>query len=237
MDKIEFKKKHLLLVDDETDILELLRYHFSQEGYIISCAVSGEEALKRVESDRPDLIILDILLPGMNGLEVLNALTRNPKTKHIPVLILSAKSDETDIITGLELGASDYITKPFSSKVLLARVRANLRSSTGKKDIQEILKFGDIAIYPRQYRVTVQDKPINVSAAEFGILEVLAKNPGWVFSRAKIADAIHSDDYSVTQRSVDVHIYGLRKKLGPARDCIETVWRAGYRFKVQNKTY
>ena len=235
MEKITAVKKHLLIVDDDPDILELLRYHFSNEGFKVSCVENGEKALKVLKAVTPDLIILDIMLPGIDGLEIIKVIFSNPKTRDIPVIILSARTEETDIIIGMELGASDYVTKPFSVKVLMARARALLRNFPGYDEgihrVQDVQRAGDITLHPSQLKVSVREKSVELTPVEFNILSFLAKKPGLVFSRHQIANATHNDDYAVTERSVDVQIYGLRKKLGSARDCIETVWRVGYRLK------
>ena len=236
MEKITSAKKHVLIIDDDPDILELLRYHFSNEGYKVTCLESGERAIRFLKTRVPDLIILDIMLPGIDGLELIKMIIGNPKTSAVPVIFLSAKSDETDVIIGMELGASDYVTKPFSIKVLIARARSLLRGSgyfdhdTGGK--QEVQRAGDITLHPSQLKVSVHEKSVELTPVEFSILSFLAQNPGLVFSRQQIANATHNDEYTVTERSVDVQIYGLRKKLGSARNCIETVWRVGYRLKT-----
>lgn len=232
MSKIISKKKHILIVDDDPDILEALNFHLSSEGYQISCFNNGEDAITCAKTKRSDMIILDIMLPGMDGFEVLSHLKRNANTKDIPVIILSVKSEDTDIVISIELGAFDYITKPFSMKVLSARIRSIFRDSLSESnELQEVIKAGEITIYPEKFRVTVQNTPVNLTSSEYGILRFLAKKPGIVFSREQIAEAIHDNDFPVTARSVDVQIYGLRKKLGPLRHCLETVWKVGYRLK------
>lgn len=235
MKKISAGKKHILIIDDDHDILELLKYNLSNEGFKVTCVENGEKALKFLKTRTPDLIILDIMLPGIDGLELIRIIGRNPKTRNIPVIFLSAKNEETDIVIGIELGAADYITKPFSVKVLIARIRALLRNfECYDEDFSlknEVQRAGEITLHPSQLKVSVRERSVELTPVEFNILSFLAKNPGLVFSRHQIANAIHNDDYSVTERSVDVQIYGLRKKLGPARDCIETVWRVGYRLR------
>jgi two-component system phosphate regulon response regulator PhoB len=236
MKKITAPKKHLLIVDDDPDILELLKYNFSDEGFRVTCVENGEKALKFLKTRKPELIILDIMLPGIDGLEVIKILNSNPKTRDIPVIILSAKTEETDVVIGIELGAADYVTKPFSIKVLIAKVRVLLRNNvTYHEDAgryKEIHRAGEITLHPSQLKISVRERSVELTPVEFNILSFLAKNPGLVFSRHQIANATHNDDYSVTERSVDVQIYGLRKKLGPARGCIETVWRVGYRLRA-----
>jgi two-component system, OmpR family, alkaline phosphatase synthesis response regulator PhoP len=225
-------KQKILAVDDEEDILELLRFNLTKEGFSVVCAGSGEDALKSALSKRPDLILLDLLLPGMDGLEVARRLKNDPSTKDIPVIMVTAKGEEADIVTGLEVGAEDYITKPFSRKVLIARVRAVLRrKASAPTDDQEVLSVHDLTIHPGRREVLVKGKPVVLTFTEFGILNFLARRPGWVFTRSQIVDAVKGDEYFVTDRAVDVQIVGLRKKLGSAAKAIETVRGVGYRFK------
>ncbi len=225
-------KQKILAVDDEEDILELLRFNLTKEGFAVLCATSGEEALKSALSSRPDLILLDLLLPGMDGLEVARRLKSDPSTQDIPVIMVTAKGEEADIVTGLEVGAEDYITKPFSRKVLIARVRAVLRRKTAAPvDDRDVVSVHDLVIHPGRRDVLVKGKPVALTFTEFGILNFLARRPGWVFTRSQIVDAVKGDEYFVTDRAVDVQIVGLRKKLGNAGKTIETVRGVGYRFK------
>lgn len=224
--------KKILAVDDEEDILELLTFNLTREGYQVVSAATGEAALKAVSGDMPDLIILDLMLPGIDGLEVARRLKNDPSAKNIPIIMLTAKGEEADIVTGLELGADDYITKPFSPRILAARVKAVLRrDAKDALDESSVIHIHDIVIHPGRHEVTVQGKPVPLTYTEFGILQYLAARPGWVFTRAQIVDAVRGDDYFVTDRSVDVQIVGLRKKLGTAGKSIETVRGVGYRFK------
>jgi len=225
-------KQKILAVDDEEDILELLRFNLTKEGFAVLCAASGEEGLKTAHSQRPDLILLDLMLPGMDGLEVAKRLKKEEATKDIPIIMVTAKGEEADIVTGLEVGAEDYITKPFSRKVLIARVRAVLRrKAAGPADDQEVVSVHDLTIHPGRREVLVKGKPVVLTFTEFGILSFLARRPGWVFTRSQIVDAVKGDEYFVTDRAVDVQIVGLRKKLGSAAKVIETVRGVGYRFK------
>ena len=225
-------KEKILVVDDEEDILELLRFNLSREAYQVLCAVSGEEALRLVPSEIPSLIVLDLMLPGIDGLEVTRRLKNDPKAKSIPIVMLTAKGEEADIVTGLELGADDYITKPFSPRILVARVRAVLRRKV-KGPVEEASAFQihDLVIHPGRHEVLVSGEPVQLTFTEFAILNYLARRPGWVFTRFQIVDAVRGEDYPVTDRSVDVQIVGLRRKLGPAGKFIETVRGVGYRFK------
>ncbi len=228
--------KTILVVDDEADILQLIQYNLEKEGYKTLTTASGEEALREAHRHLPNLIILDLMLPGLDGIEVCKQLRSTEDTKYIPILMVTAKSEESDIITGLEVGADDYITKPFSPKVLIARVRAILRRSR-RNPIDEgrepYIKIHDIQIDTSKHEVTVADQPVSLSVTEFAILEFLARNPGWVFSRNQIIGAVKGEDYPVTERSVDVQILGLRKKLGEQGRMIETVRGIGYRMKEE----
>jgi len=225
-------KEKILVVDDEEDILELLRFNLLREGYNVSCAASGEEALRLAQSEIPDLLVQDLMLPGIDGLEVTKILKNDSRTRDIPIVMLTAKGEEADIVTGLELGADDYITKPFSPRVLVARVRAVLRRKVKEyKEETPVLRIHDIVIHPGRHEVLVNDKPVQLTLTEFGILNYLARRPGWVFTRSQIMDAVKGEDYFVTDRSVDVQIVGLRKKLCNAGKYIETVRGVGYRFK------
>jgi two-component system alkaline phosphatase synthesis response regulator PhoP len=225
-------KERILVVDDEEDILELVRFNLAREGYEMFCTTSGEEALEIARKKYPDLLVLDLMLPGIDGLEVAKILKSDVKTKDIPIIMLTAKGEEADIVTGLELGADDYVTKPFSPRIMVARVRAALRRKV--KDLPEeesSVKIHNLEIHPGRREVLVDGKPVQLTFTEFAILNFLARRPGWVFTRFQIVDAVRGDDYPVTDRSVDVQIVGLRKKLGPAGKYIETVRGVGYRFQ------
>lgn len=225
-------KERILVVDDEEDILELVRFNLAREGYVLICTTSGEKTLEIARKEHPDLLVLDLMLPGIDGLEVAKILKNDVKTKDIPIIMLTAKGEEADIVTGLELGADDYVTKPFSPRVLVARVRAALRRKVKDSPEEESpVKIHNLEIHPGRREVLVDDKRIQLTFTEFAILNFLARRPGWVFTRFQIVDAVRGDDYPVTDRSVDVQIVGLRKKLGPAGKVIETVRGVGYRFQ------
>jgi len=226
-------KENILIVDDEEDVLELVRYNLAKEGYGTEIATSGEEALKKVKLRSPDLVVLDLMLPGINGLEVCKKLKSDSKTGHIPIIMLTAKGEEVDIVTGLELGADDYVIKPFSPKILIARIRRILHRTISRDLEKSPVKIYDLTIDPARRQVLIKDSPVDLTFTEFNILYALAKRPGMVFTRYQIVDALHGDDYIVTDRAVDVQIVGLRKKLGPCSDYIETVRGVGYRFKDQ----
>lgn len=227
------EKKQILIIEDEEDIRELVRYNLEREGFRVSEAESGEDGLEMIPAKKPDLILLDLMLPGKDGLDICRELKRNEDTANIPVIMMTARGEESDIVTGLELGAEDYVVKPFSPKVLVARVKAVLRrkETVTAESEDGILHIYDISIHPGRHEVTVKGKPIDLTASEFSILEFLAKRPGWVFTRYQIVDAVHGEDYPVTERSVDVQIVGLRKKLKKSGEYIETVRGIGYRFR------
>jgi two-component system phosphate regulon response regulator PhoB len=224
--------KKILVVDDEEDILELIKYNLKMDGFDLTAVLSGEKALEKAHKQTFDLIILDLMLPGINGLDVARKLKADPKSCSTPIIMLSAKGEEADIVTGLELGADDYMTKPFSPRILQARVRAVLRRQT-KSPVDELAPVGifDLKINPGKRKVEVGGKQIALTFTEFQILYFLARRPGWVFTRNQIVDAVKGQDYNVTDRSVDVQIVGLRKKLGSCGKYIETVRGLGYRFK------
>jgi two-component system alkaline phosphatase synthesis response regulator PhoP len=224
--------KHILVVEDEEDIRELLRHNLAKEGYTVSSAATGEEGLRRARAETPDAVLLDLMLPGVDGLEVCRALKRDKKTEKIPIVMVTAKGEEADIVAGLELGADDYITKPFSPKVLVAHLRAVLRRRARPPVTSDsVLRVRTITIDPGRHEVKVGEKPVDLTFTEFRLLQLLAGRPGWVFTRYQIVNAIRGDDYIVTDRAVDVQVVGLRKKLGPVGKWIETVRGVGYRFK------
>ncbi|SMC97691.1 two component transcriptional regulator, winged helix family [Desulfocicer vacuolatum DSM 3385] len=225
-------KEMILIVDDEEDILELIKYNLAHEGYTILTAMSGEDAIKIATQSQPDLIVLDLMLPGIDGLEVTRYLRGQPGTHDMPIVMLTAKGEESDIVTGLELGANDYISKPFSPKVLIARIRAILRRrKKDAVDAAEIRQEGDLIIDRKRHTVTLMGEAMDLTVSEFELLSFLANKKGWVFTRNQIVDAIHGDNYAVTERSVDVIIVGLRKKLKTHASLIETVRGVGYRFR------
>ncbi|MBU2509751.1 response regulator [bacterium] len=224
-------QKTILLVDDEEDILELLKYNLTREGYNTVCATTGEKALKIVGSTDLDLMVLDLMLPGVDGLEITRIIKNNPATAGIPIIMLTAKGEEADIVTGLELGADDYITKPFSPRILLARIKAMIRrKNVAPMESEEVITIHQMKIHPGRREVMVEGETIKLTYTEFQVLHYLAKRPGWVATRTQIVDAVRGTDYFVTDRSVDVQIVGLRKKLGSSGKYIQTVRGVGYRL-------
>jgi two-component system phosphate regulon response regulator PhoB len=225
-------RKNILVVEDEEDILDLLSHHLGREGWVVTPARTGEEAIKLVARKRPDLIVLDLMLPGLDGLEVCRMLKKEPATVRIPIVMLTAKGEEADIVAGLASGADDYVTKPFSIKVLIARIRAVLRRHhEPAPDSSATVRIHDLEINPGRHEVLIKGKPVEMTFSELRILHCLASRPGWVMTRDQIVNAVRGEDYSVTDRAVDVQIVGIRRKLGHRADYIETVRGVGYRFK------
>ena len=226
-------KERILVVEDEEDILALVHYNLVKAGFIVDTAVSGEEGLQKALQLRPDLVVLDLMLPNIDGLEVCRQLRTNLDLSEIAIVMMTAKGEEEDIVKGLEYGADDYIPKPFSPQVLIARIKAVLRRKVpGKRDRNETpIVVHDLTIDPRRNRVTAAGKDVDLTVSEFKLLSLLAAKPGWVFSRTQIVDAIHGEGYAVTDRAVDVQVVGLRKKLDVCGTYIETVRGVGYRFK------
>ena len=221
----------ILVVDDEEDILKLVDYNLSREGFRVQCVDTGEKALAAAAEQTPDLIVLDLMLPAVDGLEVCRRLKSDESTADIPVVMLTAKGEEADIVAGLELGADDYVTKPFSPRILVARAKAVLRrNQTEPVGETELIVRHGIRIDPGKYTVAVEDRPVDLTITEFRILHCLARRSGWVFTRYQLVDVSRGEDSEVTDRSVDVHIVSLRRKLGAAGSHIETVRGVGYRF-------
>ena len=225
-------REQILLVEDEDDILEVIRYNLEKDGYRVKAVPDAESAERELASNMPDLLVLDLMLPGMGGLDLCRTLKTDPRTASLPIVMLTARTEESDIVSGLELGADDYITKPFSPRVLIARVRAVLRRKReAKRPGDETLKVHDLLIAPKRHEVRYRGKPVELTATEFKLLHFLARHPGWVFTRDQIVDNVRGEDYAVTDRAVDVQVVGLRRKLGDAAEYIETVRGVGYRFK------
>lgn len=221
-----------MVVDDEEDIVELVRFNLTREGYAVTGVFSGEEALKSFKAGFYDLVILDLMLPKMDGFSVAKRMKRDTSLAIVPIIMMTAKAEESDIVAGLEIGAEDYITKPFSPRVLVARVRSVLRRSYQiKMHSKPVIKSEALMIDMRRHAVFVKGHPVNLTYTEFELLSFLAARPGWAFSRSQIVDAIRGFNCAVTDRSVDVQIVGLRRKLGPYSHCIQTVRGVGYRFK------
>ncbi|NQV38775.1 MAG: response regulator [Candidatus Marinimicrobia bacterium] len=227
-------QKHILIVDDEEDILELVKYNLEINGFQTTCVTNGEQALKKASIHHPDLIVLDLMLPNIDGLNVCRILKGDTETKSIPILMLTARGEETDIVKGLEIGADDYVTKPFSPQVLVARVKALLRRySESVADENGVITIHDLTIHPEKREVKIGERLIEFTYTEFQILHLLSSRPNIVFTRYQIIDAVRGDNYPVTDRTVDFQIVGLRKKLGKAGRFIKTVRGVGYRFYLE----
>lgn len=233
-------RQTILIVEDEEDIQQLVSYHMIREGFFVKCADTGEDGLRIFSSEDVALVILDLMLPGIDGLQVCRRIRQMGDGRPVPVIMLTAKGEERDIIEGLEAGADDYITKPFSPRVLVARVKAHLRreeelrAGTREKKGRMRLPMG-LEIASDLHRVTLDGKSIELTVTEFDTLLFLASRPERVFSRQQIIDEIRGYGHVVTSRSVDVHIHGLRKKLKQAGSLIETVRGVGYRFRGEER--
>ena len=221
----------ILVIDDEPELVKLLDYNLSKAGYLVLSAKDGEAGLAAARKHAPDAIILDVMMPGLDGWEVCKRLRQDPSTSALPLLMLTAKAEEGDRVLGLELGADDYVTKPFGVRELLARVKALLRRSEVASTSPEVLKTGKIVIDSSRRTVTASGKPVALTATEFNLLKALAEKEGRVISREDLLSLARGDDVAVMDRTVDVHVAALRKKLGKQGDTIETVRGVGYRLK------
>ena len=223
-------KNKILIVEDEASLVEVLSYNLQREGYEVAVAKEGHEGLRKAQMQLPDLIILDLMLPGMNGLDICRELRSSPRTANISILMLTAKGEETDQVVGFAVGADDYVTKPFSVKVLLQRIQVLLRRSTEPEPAGYLIESSGIRIDKRAHQVSVKKQPISLTPTEFRLLETLMKQPGRAFTRHDLMDAAVGDTI-VLERTIDVHIKSLRRKLGDNGERIETVRGVGYRFK------
>jgi len=227
-------KAVILIIEDDPEIQELLSHSMSREGWKLLQAKTGEDGLKLLKTKKVNCILLDIMLPGMDGLKVLKKIKEIDQCRNVPVIMTTAKGEDADIITGLELGADDYVVKPYSPKVLIARIRAGLRRQEENGSSADVTSWqqGDLKLDAARHAAFYGDKQLDLFATEFALLKHFLSNPDIVFSRNQIIAAIRGPDYPVTDRSVDVQILGLRKKLGKAGDMIETIRGVGYRFRV-----
>jgi len=224
-------KGTILIIDDEKDLIELVRYNLDKEGYDVISASDGQTGLDIAQRHKLDLIVLDLMMPGMEGLEVCRRLRSDPRTARIPVIMLTAKATEADRVVGLELGADDYITKPFAPREMVARVKAILRRTSTQSEPEQIIRHGDLLIDVVRHEVKYGGKPVELTATEFRILHHLASKPGRVLSRDDIIDAALGRDANVFDRTIDVHITAIRRKLGRGSDQIETIRGFGYKFR------
>jgi two-component system phosphate regulon response regulator PhoB len=223
----------ILIVDDEQDVLDLLVYNLQKAGFKIAAARDGATALQKARDEMPSLIILDLMLPQLDGTEVCRQLKADSKTVHIPIIMLTAKAEEVDRVVGLELGADDYVTKPFSPREMVLRVKTVLRRVGGKLGPTEVLKFGDLMVNLPKHEVICRGKPIELTATEFKLLAMLMERRGRVQSRDRLLTDVWGYEGDVDTRTVDTHMRRLREKLGKTADCIETVRGVGYRFAEQ----
>ena len=224
-------KGTILIIDDEKDLIELVRYNLEKDGYDSISATDGQSGLEIAQRHKLDLIVLDLMMPGMDGLEVCRRLRADPRTGRVPLIMLTAKATEADRIVGLEMGADDYIIKPFSPRELVARVKAILRRTTTQAEPQQMIRHGDLAIDVARHEVTYGGKQVSLTATEFRILHFLASKPGRLLSRDDIIDAALGRDANVFDRTIDVHITAIRRKLGRGSDPIETIRGFGYKFR------
>lgn len=231
------QKKRILLIEDEEDIAALIKLQAELSGYKLHVEVDGINGYRAIEREKPDLVILDVMLPGENGLDVCRRMKSAAELKNIPVIIVSAKGEELDIVLGLELGADDYVQKPFSPKVLFSRIKAILRRSKESEKQAKTVRFSDFLLDIDSYMLRKGDKSIPLTLSEFGILRRLVSNRGKVLTRNQLLDDINNDDGFIVDRNIDVHIASLRKKLGSTFDGIETVRGVGYRFKEELATF
>ena len=228
---MESQEKSVLIIEDDKDIVELLSFHLNKNNYKTSYSYNGEDGLNKARDNNPDLILLDLMLPGIHGLDVCRILKSDHNTKNIPIIMLTAMGQEEDIVKGLETGGDDYVTKPFSLDIISARIKTVLRRSTiNQKDIEKTINIHGIIIRPRSREVIIEKKYIYLTFTEFQILYLLASHPGWVFTRYQIIDKIRGDNHPVTDRSVDFQIVGLRKKIGEKGKLIMTIRGVGYKF-------
>lgn len=227
------KIEKIIVIEDESDILEVIAYNLRREGYEVLVSQDGEEGLEQIERSAPDLVVLDLMLPTIDGLEICRKLKTDPVTRSIPVVIVTAKGEESDIVLGLGVGADDYVTKPFSPKELVARVKAVLRRGTMKDDVgkKERIEKNGLTIDVKRYEVRVDSKPVRFTATELRLLHFLASHPGRVFTRDQLLSRVIGEDAIVIDRNIDVHVRAIRKKLGDYRGYIETVRGVGYRFQ------
>lgn len=227
-------RETILVVEDEKDILNIIAFNLEREGYTVVGASTGETALPLARKHRPNLVVLDLMLPGMDGFEVCRKLRQDPNLRVIPVLMLTAKGEDADVVAGLEIGADDYVTKPFSPRILVARIRAVLRRAEGtEQPAEKMLRVNDLEIDVDRHEVRCCGKEIELSATEFSLLEFLTRHVGLVFSRERIISAVKGEDYPVTERSVDVQVLGLRRKLGACADMLVTVRGVGYKIEEE----
>jgi len=232
------KKAHILVVDDEPDLADLIEHHLRREQYEVTTAYDGEKALAEARRRVPDLVVLDLMLPGMDGLEVCRRMRADPRTMHVPILMLTAKGEESDAVIGLAQGADDYVRKPFGAKELLARIAARLRNTRGEGplEMQKVARYGDLVVDPVKHEVTIAGVPVELTMTEFKLLQFLIVNRGRAYTRNELLNAVLGKDSMVVDRNVDVHVATLRKKLGAYGNHILTIRGLGYKFRDAHAT-
>ncbi len=229
------KKGTICIVEDEEDIRDILAVQLKREGYTPVSAATGEEGVSLIREHKPQLILLDLMLPGMDGLDVCRTIRQDKELRDIPIIMISARGEEADIITGLEMGADDYVAKPFSPRVVISRMKSVLRrGNKSQNENGDLVEYGPVVLDIPRHLAHVSGVALDLTATEYKLLAFLCGRPGWVFTRQQIVDSVKGEDYAVTERSVDVQVVGLRKKLGEAAEYIETVRGVGYRARELN---
>ena len=226
------KKTTIVIVEDEADLVEVIRINLQAEGYQLLSFADGDSGLRGIREAQPDLVLLDIMLPELDGIEVCRQLKSDKRTESIPVVMLTAKGTESDAVLGLGIGADDYVRKPFRIAELIARIKAVLRRTDGRQSKTDVLTFGPLRLDNRQHRFFISDKTVELTATEFRLLAQLMGSPGSVFSRELLIDGARGEDVFINERTIDTHLSSVRRKLGPYRDAIRTVWGVGYRFEA-----
>ncbi len=227
--------KSILIIEDEKDIVDLIEYHLKQSGFSVISALDGPAGLEKAKKKGPNLIILDLMLPGMDGKDICRSLKSNPQTQSIPILMLTAKAEETDRLIGFELGADDYVTKPFSPKELVLRVKAILRRKEVGHEGEKIIQIGDLLIEIDRHQISIKKRPVRLTSTEFKLLVELASKRGRVLTREHLLDRVWGYTYEGYARTVDTHVRRLREKMGTLGDSIETIRGVGYRFREENE--
>ena len=229
------KKPKIVVIEDEVDILEVINYNLSKEGFDVCSALDGEEGLALIKKEVPDLVLLDLMLPGLDGIEICRTLKADHSTRSIPIIMVTAKGEESDIVLGLGMGADDYVVKPFRPRELMARIRSVLRRGNFIEEGEGVVSIDELVIDINRHEVKLEGKIIVLTAMEFKLLHVLASNPGRVFTRENLLNHVSSDDTFIIDRNIDVHIRSIRKKLDKHRELIETIHRVGYRFRDKDQ--
>lgn len=234
---MDSSREKVLVVEDDEDILELIVYNLKKNRYEVVSTSSGEEAIALAQSEKPEIILLDIMLPDINGIEVCRRVKNHNSLAKLPIVFISAKGEEEDVCRGLEAGADDYIVKPFSVKILLARVQSVVRRASAKlPELSDVIRWNELEIKPSKHEVTIKGSVVELTASEFKILHVLLRKRGCVFTRSQLIDAVHGSNHIVTDRAIDFQLVGLRKKILEYGECIETVRGVGYRFRESNES-